>query len=286
MAAEERRQDPVYQGHRLRKRLRAARETAGFTHLDVAERLEWSPSKINRIETGKVGLSITDARVLLELYRITDEDEVLEVTALARAARRPPWWAPYRHAAPPEFMRHLSYESSASRISAFQCTVIPGLLQTEEYARVVLEGSTDPEQQLELRLQRQERLMHPEGPRLNFILDEAAIRRVIGGERTMKQQMEKLLAVQELENVQIKVVPFSAGMYPRFRAPYVLFEFEDEDENLIAYLEKPDGQVFLSERSPYSGMGNDPSDYLDAFWTVSRSVAEDLTPEFLFGNVA
>ncbi|NYV73675.1 helix-turn-helix transcriptional regulator [Streptomyces sp. UH6] len=287
MSADEQQQDPVYQGHRLRKRLRAAREQAGLTHLDVAERLEWSPSKINRIETGKVGLSITDARVLMDLYGISDPAEVEEITELARAARRPPWWAPYRNAAPPEFMRHLSYESSAIRISAFQCTVIPGLLQTEEYAKVVLRDSSDPVNQLELRLQRQERIVHRGGPRLNFILDEAAIRRVVGGEQTMKQQLEKLLTVNELPNVQIKVVPFTAGLYPQFRSPYVLFEFAEEDEDLIAYLEKPDGQVFLSERSPYAGIkGPDPSDYLDDFWTVNRNFAEDITPELLFGNVA
>jgi hypothetical protein len=99
----------------------------------------------------------------------------------------------------------------------------------------------------------------------------------------MKGQFEKLLVLNEMENVNIKVAPFSAGLYPQFRAPYVIFQFPEEDEDLVAYLERPDGQVLLSERSPYSGMGaTEPTDYLDDFWFVERNVATDLNEEFLF----
>ncbi len=283
MTAPEAQQDPIYQGHRLRRRLRAAREHAGLTHTDVADRLEWSPSKINRIETGKVGLAITDARVLLDLYGVTDPDEVSEITALARAARQPPWWAPYRNAAPAEFLRYLSYESSAVRIRNFECRTIPGLLQSEEYAKEILKDGNNADEQLTLRLERQDRIVQADGTQLFFIIDEAAIRRIIGSEQTMKQQFEKLLLVNELNNVQIKVVPFSAGLYQYSRSPYVLFEFGEEDEDLVAYLERPDGQVFLSEKSSFSGMNTpEPSDYFDAFWYVERNVAIDLTPDFLF----
>ncbi|GAB2859352.1 helix-turn-helix transcriptional regulator [Streptomyces deserti] len=286
MSVSEDQQDPIYQGHRLRKRLRAARESAGLTHTDVAEALEWSPSKINRIETGKVGLAITDARVLLELYGVTDAEHVREITAMARAARRPPWWAAYRNVASEEFLRFLSYESSAIRIRNFQSSLMPGLLQTEEYAKQVFSMPDDKvnvEALLSLRLERQDRIVRAGGPELFFILDEAAIRRIVGGEQTMKNQYEKLLTLNEMDNVTIKVAPFTAGLYPQFRSPYVLFQFPEEEEDLVAYLEKPDGQLLLSERSPFTGLGaKEPSDYLDDFWYVEKQVALDLDEEFLF----
>ncbi|MFF7330384.1 Scr1 family TA system antitoxin-like transcriptional regulator [Streptomyces sp. NPDC008150] len=283
MSVPEDRQDPIYQGHRLRKRLRAAREAAGLTHTDVADALEWSPSKINRIETGKVGLAITDARVLLDLYGVTDPTEVQEITAMARAARQPSWWSPYRTAAAPELLRFVSYESSAIRIRNFQSTLVPGLLQTEEYAKQILGESQEAEALLALRLERQDRVLRTGGPDLHFILDEAAIRRVVGSERIMKEQFQKLITLNELENVDIKVVPFTAGLYPQFRSPYVLFQFPEEDEDLVAYLERPDGQVLLSERSPYTGANaTDPTDYLDDYWFVERNVARALDKDFLF----
>lgn len=270
--------------------MRSARDSAGLTHTDVAEALEWSPSKINRIETGKVGLTVTDARVLLDLYGVNDPEQVNEITAMARAARRPPWWAAYRNIAAEEFLRYLSYESSAIRIRNFESNLVPGLLQTEEYAKgvFVMPGRTvNVEALLSLRLERQDRIVRPGGPELFFVLDEAVIRRIVGSEQVMKNQYEKLLSLNELANVTIKVAPFTAGLYPQFRSPYVLFQFPDEDEDLVAYLEKPDGQVLLNERSPYTGMrAKEPSDYLDDFWYVEKQIALDLSEEFLFRGLS
>ncbi|QNP71542.1 helix-turn-helix domain-containing protein [Streptomyces roseirectus] len=277
--------DPIYQGRRLRKRLRAARERTGFTHADVADRLDWSPSKINRIETGKVSLTLTDSRALLALYGIEDEAQVEEITELVRAARRPPWWAGYRGVAAAEFLQYLSFESSAIRIRNFESNLVPGLLQTEEYAREMFNAmgqNSDTEALLALRLERQERVVRTHGAELFFILDEAAVRRILGSAKIMKNQYEKLLALNEMENVTVKVAPFTSGIYPQFRSPYVLFQFPEEEEDLVAYLEKPDGQVLLSERSAFTGAGTpEPSDYLDDFWHVERYVAVDLEEEFL-----
>ncbi|MFJ9634953.1 helix-turn-helix domain-containing protein [Streptomyces sp. NPDC101175] len=279
--------DPIYQGRRLRKRLRAARERAGLTHTDVASRLEWSPSKINRIETGKVRLTLTDSQALLGLYGVEDAAQIEEIADLVRAARRPPWWAGYRGVAAEEFLQYLSFESSAIRIRNFESNLVPGLLQTEEYAREVLKASlgetSATDALLTLRLERQERVVRADGVELFFILDEAAVRRIVGSAKTMKNQCEKLLALNEMDNVTVKVAPFTSGLYPQFRSPYVLFQFpEDEEEDLVAYLEKPDGQVLLNERSAFTGPGmRDPSDYLDDFWHVERHVAVNLEEEFL-----
>ncbi|WP_308285910.1 MULTISPECIES: DUF5753 domain-containing protein [Streptomyces] len=163
--------------------------------------------------------------------------------------------------------------------------LIPGLLQTEEYAKEVFGmpgGTVNVEALLELRLERQDRIVRANGPEFFFVLDEAAIRRIVGSAQIMKNQYEKLLTLNEMENVTIKVAPFTAGLYRQFRSPYVLFQFPEEDEDLVAYLEKPDGQVLLSERSPFTGMdAKDPSDCLDDFWFVEKQVALDLTEEFL-----
>jgi transcriptional regulator with XRE-family HTH domain len=277
-------QDPIYQRERLRDRLRKAREAAHHTQRDVAEALEWSPSKIIRIENGTVGVSITDVRVLLDHYGVTDPDQVQEITNMARAAKQPPWWAPYRGIAHPDYLTFISYETSASIIRNFQTNLVPGLLQTEEYAREIINDAKSNPQLLDLRLERQDRLIKPDGPELFFILDESAIRRVVGNEGIMRNQLDKLLTVNELPNVSVMIAPFSAGLYPQFRSPYVLFEFEGPSDDLVAYLESPDGQVIFSEKNPgYSGPRK-PSDYLDSFWTVEKSIAQEVSEELLFGR--
>lgn len=281
--------DPIYQGRRLRKRLRAAREHAGLTQPDVAESLDWSPSKINRIETGKVGLTLTDSRALLTLYGIEDAAQIEETADLVRAARRPPWWAGWRGVAAAEFLQYLSFESSAIRIRNFESNLVPGLLQTEEYAREVFNAlgeNSDTDALLALRLERQERVVRTDGAELFFILDEAAVRRIIGSAKLMKNQYEKILTLNEMENVTVKVAPFTSGIYPQFRSPYVLFQFPEEEEDLVAYLEKPDGQVLLNERSAFTNTGTrEPSDYLDDFWHVERQIAVPLEEEFLMRGI-
>ncbi|MFE3263673.1 helix-turn-helix domain-containing protein [Streptomyces sp. NPDC059215] len=275
-------QDPIYQRERLRDRLRKAREAAHHTQRDVAESLEWSPSKIIRIENGSVGVSITDVRVLLDHYGVSDPSDVRELTDMARAAKQPPWWAPYRGIAHPDYLTFISYETSASIIRNFQTALIPGLLQTEEYAREIINNAKTDPQLLDLRLERQDRLLRQDGPELFFILDESAIRRVVGNQGIMRNQLEKLLTLNELPNVTVLVAPFSAGLYPQFRSPYVIFEFTDVSDDLVAYLESPDGQVLFSEKNPgYSGPRK-PSDYLDAFWSVEKTVAQEVSENLLF----
>ncbi|MEE1939381.1 helix-turn-helix transcriptional regulator [Streptomyces sp. TRM 70361] len=273
-------QDPIFQRERLRDRLRKAREGANITQREVAEALDWSPSKIIRIENGSVGVSITDLRALLSHYGVADPEQVQELTSMARAAKQPPWWAPYRGVAKPEYLTYISYETSASVIRNFETNLVPGLLQTEEYAREVI-GDADP-LLLDLRLERQDRLMNSEGPEAFFILDETAVRRVVGNEKIMRHQLEKLLTANELPNVKIMVVPFTAGIYPQFRSPYVIFEFTDSSDELVAYLENPDGQVVFSEKNPGYAGPKKPSDYLDAFWTVEKSIALEVSDELLF----
>ncbi|MBM9509040.1 helix-turn-helix domain-containing protein [Actinacidiphila acididurans] len=279
-------QDPIFQRERLRDRLKKARDAAGLTQREVAEALEWSPSKVVRIENGSVGVSITDARVLLSHYAVTDSGQVQEILDMARSARQPPWWAPYRGVAASEFLTYLAYETSAAAVRNFQSSLVPGLLQTEDYARIVfgeVETAERAEALLNLRLERQDRLLQPDGPELTFILDEATVRREVGGKRVMENQLKRLLVVNELPNVKVMIAPFSAGIYAQFRSPYVLFEFPNSEDDMVAYLETPDGQVLFSEKAPGYKGENRPTDYLDAFIQVEKTVAVEATENFLFG---
>jgi transcriptional regulator with XRE-family HTH domain len=136
--------DPMVQRRRLRVELRKAREAAGLSQKEVAPEMDWSLSKLIRIETGAVSISINDLRMLLQLYRVSDLERTNGLIAMARAAREPAWWFPYREGLSPEFTNMLSYESAASIIRNFQPMLVPGLLQTGEYARATLAEMVPP----------------------------------------------------------------------------------------------------------------------------------------------
>ncbi|MFJ9998215.1 helix-turn-helix domain-containing protein [Streptomyces werraensis] len=270
----------------LRDRLRRARESAALTQQQVADTFGWSPSKVIRIENGKIGVSITDAMALADCYGLP-EDERGELVQLARAARQPPWFAPYKGVMTPEFEAYIAYEESAVVVRAFERNVMPGLLQTEEYARSLLQAidgdSVEMEEmRVELRMRRQH-ILSSEEARFFFILDEAVLRRVIGGEEIMRQQCETLLRMNEMPNVAVYYVPFSVGAYPFFRTPYQVFTFDTGDP--VAYLETAEGDVLLYERVP--GVDRrEPSDYLDAFLAVERGLAQPITEQAVFGDRA
>src|SRR6266508_236354 len=176
-------QDATVQRRRLRTELRRARSSAGFTQRDVAEAMDWSLSKLNRIESGLVGISTTDLKALLQHYGIVDPAEVDRFLSLARAGKEQrAWWAAYKEATSQQYLTFLGYESSAALIQMFQPLLIPGLLQEEEYARAVLRAyggsATDKrvEEWVELRLRRQEELVErPAPPEMVFVLDEAVL---------------------------------------------------------------------------------------------------------------
>ena len=281
-------ENPAFQGHRLRDRLRKAREAAGLTQREVAERLDWSPSKIIRIESGKIRVTVTDTMALVSHYGI-EPSQAQEYTELARAARQLPWYAPYRSVTTPELQAYLAYESSASIIRNFEANLIPGLLQIEGYTRSILGALAEENENvrknldllLQLRMERQERTLQPHDREFFFVIDEGALRRVVGSAEVMRQQYERLLEANSLPNVTVLAVPFEAGPYPHFRAPYVVFEFPEDEDDIVAYVENPDGEVLLSEKSPGSDR-KQPADYLDIFWKVEKGVAKEVTSDFLF----
>ena len=240
---------PAVQRRRLRTELRRARQQAGLTQDQVAEAMEWSLSKVIRIEAGTVGISANDLKVLLGYYKIVDDDQVASLLALARAGRERPWQSVYRDAVSPRLLQFIEFEAAASISRNFQPLVVPGLLQTEEYARVIFRQFSEDvpdkriDAQVEVRMRRQELLDRDDSPLLFFILDEAATRRLIGGRDVMRRQLRRLTEMAARPHVTVEVVPFSAGAHPGLQGSFVIQEFPDPADDDVLYLESPQGEV-------------------------------------------
>jgi transcriptional regulator with XRE-family HTH domain len=229
-------EDPLLSRKRLRMSVRQWRDSRGLTQRQVADALDWSVSKVVRIESGAVRVSTTDLRALLALYQVSEEKEVLRLVELARNARRPVWYRKYESALDPDFDEYLSYESLAVTIATFQTLLIPGLLQTEDYARAVLtvkgHMDTDIEKRLALRLERQARMRREGGPFLCCVLDEAALHRQVGGGAVMREQLVRLR--DEIgPRISVGIIPFSAGAHPSMVEPFSLVELDPGEEEVL-----------------------------------------------------
>lgn len=239
---------PLVQRRRLRTELKKARQVSGLTQEQVATQMDWSLSKIIRIESASSGISVTDLKGLLQLYGAKDPEQVDSLVALARAARERSWWSKYRDVAPQSLLQLIEYESAAHAIRQFETLVIPGILQTEEYAGAVIQNyygeGPGPDQLralVELRLKRKALLDSNNPPSFHFILDEAVIIRLVGGASVMRRQLRRMLEVAERPNITVEVVPFSAGLHPGMNGPFKVIEFADPLDKDIIFLESPGG---------------------------------------------
>jgi transcriptional regulator with XRE-family HTH domain len=238
---------PVVQRRRLRVELRRARLDAGQTQQDVADAMEWSLSKVIRIEAGSVNISPNDLKALLRYLGIVDAQRTEEFLVLARAARERSWWSGYRSIISSQLFQFLEYEAAASIIRNFEPLLIPGLLQTEDYATAIIRQWDAPwgdrsaaehaDSLVELRMRRQDLLDRADPPLLFFILDEAVARRVVGGEAVMHRQIRHLMDMADRPNVTIEVIPFGGGIHPAMAGPFVIHEFPDAADDDVLYLE-------------------------------------------------
>jgi transcriptional regulator with XRE-family HTH domain len=248
-------QDAQIQRRRLRSELRRARTRAGLTERAAAAAMEWSFSKLVRIESGAVGISTSDLRALLEHYGIRNAAEVERFLHLVRASKEQRgWWNEYRELASPQYLTLLAYESLASVIQAFQPLVIPGLLQNEDYAREIIRAVSGSvidkrvDALVRLRLRRQDELFErPDPPDMVFVIDEAALLRCVGGRDVMRRQLNRLRETATRENVTIDVVPFAAGAHSGIRGPLVILEFADERDEDVLFLENARGDVITRD---------------------------------------
>jgi transcriptional regulator with XRE-family HTH domain len=230
----------VLQQRRLRAELRRLRESGGHTQKTAAAGLDWSTSKIIRIETGVVQVSSSDVRAMLHFYGVTDPTKTQDLLAITRA-RDEAWWDSYRSVYRQQFLDYLAYEDSATHIRQFISFVLPGLLQTEEYMRRLFQGYRDDETWIEravqARTRRQQILAPGSGKRASFIIDEAALQRWIGGQDVTRRQFEHLRAMAKQPNISIRLVPFAVGMHPGMRGSFTILDFESDDEGTIVSIE-------------------------------------------------
>lgn len=246
---------PATTRRRLRAELRRMREAAGLSQIEVVDKLDWSQSKLIRIENGSVGISVTDARALLSLYG-TDGDLGDDLIDLARSSRVRTWWSRYREVLSPQHQEFIGFEADAARLRQFHPSVVPGLLQTEGYIRAILPALTlAPMTQstydslIEVRLRRQaEVLGGPNPPAFTAILDEAVLRRSVGDAATMREQLEHLARMLDHPTVSIAVLPFSAGPHLGMAGAFHIMEFDDDVDDSILYLESAQGDMAMRDR--------------------------------------
>ncbi|MDQ7907354.1 helix-turn-helix transcriptional regulator [Phytohabitans sp. ZYX-F-186] len=236
---------PAVARRRVRLALRAAREARGFTQQHVADELDWSLSKVNRIEKGDVTVSKTDLLALLELFGVDDDDLIDELVRAARSSRQRGWWDEprYREHLTAAMLQLLQFETEATAIRVFQPTVVNGPFQTRAYAQAVLDfwqpelSQVVREARLETRLRRGEQLLgRADPPDIFCIFDESVLHRPVGGVEVMAEQLRQLLVIMRRPNVHVRVVPFAQGALVAMLGPFLIFDFGDE-ENAVLYRE-------------------------------------------------
>jgi transcriptional regulator with XRE-family HTH domain len=237
---------PTVRRRELGAVLRKLRLEKGLTVEQAAERLMFSMSKLSRMETGHGVATPRDIRDLCDLYGVTDEAERERMMALAREGKRQAWWQSYDLA----YATYVGLETEAVAISAFQSSVVHGLLQTADYARAGHEGAMPrlaPDQidmQIEAKLTRQRILTRDNPPRFTVVLDEAALHRVVGGRRVMAAQLAKILDISALPNVLVRVLPYEVGAHPAVESNFTLVELPNPTPGVV-FVEGLIGSTYL-----------------------------------------
>jgi transcriptional regulator with XRE-family HTH domain len=233
--------------------LRRLRTAKGLSREQAGKAIRASEWKIHRLENGQVSFKERDIVDLLRLYGVTDADEVAAFVVLAREANTPGWWQRYGDVLPQWFRTYVDLESAASLIRTYEGQLVPGLLQTDDYIRAVvhdasLEPSEDVGRRVRLRMARQTVLTRERPPRLWAVVDEAALRRPVGGREVMRGQLERLIAATKLPNVTLQILPFAGGAHPAMVGAFSILRFADRELPDVVYLEHLTNAVYLDKR--------------------------------------
>jgi transcriptional regulator with XRE-family HTH domain len=282
-------QSPVGSRRRLGAELRRLRTKVGLTLDEVAEKMTCSTSKISRLETGKGIPKIPDVRELMRIYGVSSDTEQDMLVRLVHDGREQGWWESYTEGVEPErYMmdapgRYASIEGDARTVLAYDITVVHGLLQTEDYMRSVIspllpqQPPRAVDQLVALRLRRQEALTRADGPALEFVavIDEAVLRRPVGGTAVMVAQLGHLLSASQLPSVTIRILPFEVGLLRVHVGAFTLLEIPPESGSDVVYIEGHAGETFLD-------MPSDVDLYRDVFSdALERSLSSDASAELI-----
>ena len=252
--------------------LRRLRTDMGLSREQAAEAIRASEWKIHRLENGQVGFKDRDIVDLLRRYGVTDPDEIADFLEFAREANAPGWWQHYSDLLPRWFRAYVDLESTASLIRTYEGQFIPGLLQTDDYMRAVIHGALLDEsgeevgRRVRLRMARQTLLTREHPPRLWAVVDEAALRRPVGGHEVMRGQLERLIAATKLPNVILQILPFASGAHPAMVGAFSILRFADGDLPDVVYVEHLTNALYLDGR-------DDVNQYLHVMDQISMSAA-------------
>ncbi|MFD4506209.1 helix-turn-helix domain-containing protein [Streptomyces sp. NPDC058457] len=261
---------PAVRRRKLGAELRTLRTGAGLTSGEAARLVGWHQSKVSRIETGASGVKPADVRLLLDAYGVVEGQlrELLLVLAGSEdTAGRHHWWHAYRGVLPPAYRDFISLESQASAMRTLETSVVPGLLQTSEYARAVTRAAVDGRDDealdalVEVRLARQDVLRNDPPLELSAVLDEAVLRREVGGPGVMARQLQRLMEAARLPQVRLQVLPFAAGAHIGITGPFVIFSFPSTSDLDVVVIDQLTSSLYLERKE-------DLQAYTEAFDTL------------------
>jgi len=238
----------------LGAQLRRLREAARISREDAGHTIRASDSKISRLELGRVGFKERDVVDLLALYGVTDEAERDALLTLAREANAPGWWYPYNDVLPSWFQVYIGLEGAASLIRTYEIQFVPGLLQTPDYARATAGAGhlgtpgAEIERRVSLRMTRQRLLTRPNPPRLWAVVDEAVLRRPIGGPEVMRKQIEHLIDLTQRPNITLQLIPFRFGGHAAEGGAFSILRFPEPDLPDVIYIEQLTSALYLDKR--------------------------------------
>ncbi|MCF3964687.1 helix-turn-helix domain-containing protein [Streptomyces fuscigenes] len=243
--------NPTVRRRRLGQELRRLREQRGMTAEEVAERLLVSQSKISRLENGRRSISQRDVRDLCGVYEVEDRRIVDSLMQMAKDSRQQGWWHAFGDI---PYSVYIGLETDAASLRVYEPQVVPGLLQTRDYAESLVAGAlpeyakADVDKRVGVRMRRQDRIRDTEGPlRLWAVVDEAALRRVVGGRPMMREQLEHLIEQSHLPHVTVQVLPFDMGAHPGISGHYAILEFPDASDSSVVYIEGVTSDLYLEK---------------------------------------